>query len=872
MDLLDDLITLCNFDKTIITTSPVKLSYISEKLLINSETIDQQKAIYKTYKNFFVEHGSSEEFIQQLLQSLHRILITSWNVKKFNICAELMQKILLKAMVDKNFYVKSKDVYQELFKFFTFFETYGFCVEGAMNICHQLAEETVKLVTDKDLKDCTAIVSAVFKMCDQDTITETALNEFRTKHYMNSKTFGSNVQHQRTASLVAKLFTKNKNKFELTPECFSTFHCLSIAMFYVFKFIANEEGLVPCCADAKRHEVHNLIAIIVTFAYKLAIAEKVKPTVLKNFIYHVNYDEGICGELKCESKGEELLKSFNNLITVLHLFISKPENKKLVPESIDYLNEGIKILLKLWNNVPAELQAKTTLNGSQIDAVAVAIYDLAKDKSAALTVANGIASIVNFRKHSTIEQSETEQNKRLIRHVFKLRDATKLLGFETVADFIKSKSFKDLGFAGKNAKVTVAEFIYLEMSAVFRFVPPSETKIIGKLFSDLYKETKDPQIIAQSLQLVTDATLQTMNLDEYKAAKKLLEEIALKNPFDIDISLGLALSNHSLFYYMHEAIKKNIITDSIKSLSNLDLTKELELLKYLNSSLDHFTNAVCHLKKHKEDLYKLQSMKRVCTILLNIAFEYYHRGINHKDLETLTVLWNLSQLGEQSNSVLFDIGTFFLDNYETTIDATGNNINVSRKMKQLTVEDIQTKLNTMLDEQLIPSFETQPEQGNILSYILSLFTHNVVRGRRSEGFKRWYQFKKLWQVTTLQPGSVHHDSLKAKIYYSAVLINVSCCNKSADNFLILANKILTQIKTVDRDFMYQFYQIYSRITIKAINYSTNRLADLDHYDASMLQLLITTVKRGHCLKALQLLSMSITRHLNMEKIDKAKVS
>lgn len=850
---------MCKFDHKTKTTKPDVPLLISEVLMRFSHTSDQRRILISNYQSFIDQHGSDASFHLKLMQSVTRLVTNLGIVKKFDVAVQFLDEALVPAFADVKLAIGSEEVFLEVLGMFSFLSKYGHAEADVMNICSKLTMELQDVLISPDHKACNDLLHRVFNMSCKPSINETDLRALNAKHFKNAKV---HQLQQKTAAIIAKLFAQKISSFDLTPDCFTTFHSLAVGLFHVFKNIKNAEGLVSCCEDAKRHEVHSLNGTIISFAHKMAANGNFNPSVGKALLYHVNYDAQICKEFKCEGKSIEMLSTYNRLYNVLYEFNI---NKAMVPDNISFIHEYVKALFKLWNQIPAEVKASSI----EPDVLAMRIYEAPETEEGAMFSANGMASLMAVLMKKPAD--DPKQAKRLqVKNLFLMRTATKLLGFPTATEFMKSKQYKDPGFTGDGYKISLPEFIHLEMAAMFRYIPTEDIELVGKLFIELSGLTSDRMVLAQSCQTITDATLKTMDIEKFRSINKRLD----KEAFDVDISLALALNNYSIYFVMYEEVSNELKQDAANAMDKLDLRKELEHLKYLNESLRHFTDVVCHLMKNKDDLHKVQSMKRVLGIVNNMAIQYFLKGIKYKDLEAYTLLWNLSMVdGQPSTSSLMNVATFFLDHHELLTDSSRNYVKISKKMKPLTVEEILLKLNKLLDETSIPAFETQPEatQCYILSYLLSLWVYNLASGRKAEGFKRFNQFKTLWAKLTIPEGAVNREAILAKLHFSVVEIEMICCNRSSDKFLSLANGILMKVKSIDREFIYQFYQIYHRITIKAINYSINRLSDMNHYDVVMASLILMASKKGHCLKVLDLLSLSILRYLNMEKIEHAKV-
>lgn len=146
------------------------------------------------------------------------------------------------------------------------------------------------------------------------------------------------------------------------------------------------------------------------------------------------------------------------------------------------------------------------------------------------------------------------------------------------------------------------------------------------------------------------------------------------------------------------------------------------------------------------------------------------------------------------------------------------------------------------------------------------------QGRNIDGFKLWDKFKNSWSENEESiENCANKDAIHSKIYFSMVQINLNCRCKSSDSFLSIASGILMRVKKISQEFVYHFHHIYYRTTLEAINYSLNRLSDMSFYESVLAAHIATARKKGFCLKLLELLSMSILRNLNMEKIQQSVV-
>lgn len=816
--------------------------------------------MYRNFQLHYIEHGFDEDLCLKLLQSTNRSVSNLLLVKKSNETVEFLEETLVKSIATNVLRAPSKEAYEELFNLMSTLAKYGHNNSEMMKTGRHIADELSSLLT-KDQKRCNNIFIIIFEFCSEKTISEARLKDLLSKHFKGNKdTQPENLFYEKTALLVAKLFKQKIESFELTPECFSTYHNLVINIFHVFKSIKNKSGVIACCSDIKRHEIHNLSLTVFNLAARLARAKKINKSVIHNLLYYVTYDLSICSSLKCQSKDREKIALYDRIYTVLYEFANE---KSMVSENINNLDVYVKTMLTLWDDVPGNMKSTNIVPDNLIWKV----YDAPTTKEGAVYSANGMLMMMNRQDYRDFVQSSKESKKSALKSMFSVRESLTLLESSTVTKFVKSKAF-----SCHLEHFPIAQIILIEICTISRYNSGEKLEVIAELFTELCSKTNDPRILALACQNISDEVLRKIDVNDFNKINKLLENEVSKK-FDLEISLALALNNYNIFFVKSEAVTNSLKKDTKQTITSHELQEEIELLKYLNVSLQHLTDFVCHLIKIKDDINKILSMRRVLNVLNNIAIQYYIRGIKHKDLEAFSLLWNLILLEDQSNIVIVSIGTFFLDHYQILIDTSGNYIKISKKVKQPTIDEILETCNKIVDDDFMPTFKSQPSatQCSVWSYMLSLCVYYMSHGRKSDGFKRWDQFLKSWQSVKTPDESANQETVHSKIYFCMMQINMNCRNKSADNFLSIASGILMRVKKITHEFVYHFYQIYHRITMESINYSINRLSDMNHYDIVMLSLISAARKKGFFLKLLDLLSLSILRNLNMEKIDNAKV-
>lgn len=862
MDLRDELTSICSFtEKMPKSSKPDHLIYITEMLLRYSITSAHRTSLQRNFQLHFIEHGFDEDICLKLLQSTNRASCIFLFEKKFNEASEFLEETLVNAIVTNLVRAPSNDAYEELFNLMSAIAKYGNCDTKMMETGKHIAEGLNGLIT-KHQKRSNDLLIKIFHIFSKPIIREEELVDLRSKHYKDStETKSGNLLYEKTTMLLAKLFSIKIASFELTPECFSSYHHLVVSIFHVFKDIKNRPGVVSCCDDIKRHEIFNLSATVFLFATKIVKTKNINKSLVHDLLYHVTYSSSICSSLKCPSKDQKKLGLYNLIYGVLYEFAKE---KSMVPENIKNLHEYVRTMLNLWDEISQD--QKPIRNAP--DNLSWKIYDEPTSKETASYSVNGMLMIMSRKPFEDFAQSPKETKKNVLKQMCSVREAVNLFGLSTVAEFIKSKTF-----SLDAQQFPMAQTILFEICAIFRYYSGEKLGAIAELFSDLCNGTNDPMLLAHACQNISDELLKKIKIDDIVKINKLLETERAKS-FDTDISLALALNNYNIFFVKSEEIADIMKMDKKQLITKHRLQQEIDQLKHLNESLEHLTDIVCHLVKNNGDVDKILSMKRVLNILNNMAVQYYMRGIKYKDLEAFTLLWHLTLLEDHSkNQIVLNIATFFLDNFQMLIDSSGNYVKLSKKMKQLTISEILEIANKTLDESLMPILSDQSStvQCSVWSYLLSLCVYYMSNGKKAEGFKRWDQFLKSWRSIKTTDESANRYTVHSKIYFSMMQINMKCRNKTADQFLSIGSGILMRVKKITQDFVYHFHQIYHRITLEAINYSVNRLADMNHYDLVMVSLIASARKKGFFLKLLDLLSLSILRNLNMEKIENAKV-
>lgn len=822
------------------------------------------RIIFKNYSTCLDNFREKTNLSSKFLQSIYRTVLSFVGTKNYKVLKAFLEATLIKVILSKNLKIPTDEVFTELFAIVSSLSKTFSSDAAILKMCVSLTEDLKGSFENETHESYNEILNKVFNMCSEEKIKAQSIQALNHEHFQAYKKINANALVQKITLFVSKLLNAYLKNMDESIECFSAFHFLVGNIYHVFRQIESRKGPYPCCVDVKRHETNNIMITLYNFAIRCVKKDVFNAMFVKQLLYHVNYNSQICNQMKCTEVKDLLLNIYNHVYTVIFELNKK---KSLIEANVEDAHETIKVMFKIWN----QLETKDLKKSSHPHILASNVYEEASGAKELKYVCNGLGSLVFYLLNgSSFCKTSKETLKIVMKSMNSLHNSSKKMGFASATEFFESKEFSGAAFSSN--ELSIAELIVIEVCSVFRYTPLATVETVGKLYSKLFQLTKDPILIAKASQAITDLTLEKMNLDEFKKINKFLEK-SQDDHDDIEISLALALNNYSIYYMLFDAVSVELKKDSATAMSKLELKTELLHLSYLNESLKHFTDVVHHIMQNPEDFDVILSMRRTLSILSNIGSQYFVRGIKYKDFEIYALQWHLAKMENPSNTILLNIGVFFMDHHSVLIDSSGNYIRTSKKLKQLTVDEIFIHANAVLDS-CIATFteQTEPIQAAVLSYLLSIWVYYVINGRKADGFKRYAQFNDLWKKTSLKDGSPTKETIHAKLYFSIVELNVKCMNRSADSFMSIACGILLSVKSVDQNFMFQFYQIYHRNTMAAINYSINRHTDMNHYDTVMLTMVAAAVRKGQALKVLDILSLSILRYLNMEKIDLAKVS
>lgn len=688
-------------------TKPEHLFYISETLLQWSQKKEQRCSLYLNFHQHYKKHGLDETLSLKLLQSTNRTISYFLIKKRVEETAEFLENTLLHA-INTGVFAPSLKTYEEFLNLISSLAKHPHKSLKIFEIARQLLESISSILTE-DLARFNNILIETFTLCTEPTITTVILKRL-SPYFKDIKGTKPTVLLEKVTMLVVKLLIVKADSFELSTECFSCYHFLVISLFHVIKNIKNQSGVLVCCDDIKRHKIHNLCTSVFGYAMKLARAKKTSKTLVHNLSYHVNYDFTICNSMKCPEKDSEKLVLYDRMYQVLYIFA---QEKSTVHEHIKDLHDFTKNMLTLWDQLPSHLKVKIVAP----DLLAWKIHEKPTKESATYSV-HGM--LMTIRKSlEGFEQSSKEEKKSIMKNMYAIREAVALLGFSTVAGFIKSKEFSPI-----SGNISTSQIILIEICTIHRYESAEKTEVLAKLLPELRKETQNAVILAEACQYISDEVLDKLDLDEFHKMNKLFEQEA-KKEFNVNISLALALNNYNIFLVESEALKTSmneLKEDSNKLVTSQQLQSELEALNYLNMSLQHFSDLVCHLLVNVNDMERIFSKKQVSNVLNNIANNFYIRGIKYKDLEAFTLLWNLLTLEKQPNILLLSIATFFLDHNRMLVSSSGNYLKISKNLNHLTIEEILETANKIMNSTLTSSFKNQSSstKNTCWSYMLRL--------------------------------------------------------------------------------------------------------------------------------------------------------
>lgn len=819
-------------------TRPELMFDLSESLIAYAAA-KTDKLIVPFLVPYFKTGASSESSLVKMLQSLRRTMRALVLKKRW----ELVNEILKTILTENSFELESPKVLDELFEIHVFIARYCHTESKTLKNACKLALKLSKAAKSKsNAQNGFVAFDRLFQFCDADQIDAPLLNELTAAFKKLDK---SDSHHQKIARALTKVAISYSPKITKNEESFKAFHSLAIASFHVLASIKNEAGVHECCSNIKRHEVANLISTLISYASEFLLESSTLSAASASHIkYHLSYFIKIMSELECDSKDAEMKRMYNKVYNIIYHLCTYRNNVEHIRPIVENF---FTILLKY-----DDLQEPMSLISS--------LYDQPKSDTLALECATGMACLFKY-----MSNRKTYDTKNLMKIALQVNKSSSMIGYKSGTDFIKSSDFKKLDYI-KGSKIDVEDFAQFEICALTRYT--QDTSVCTRLFNELSRKTERPENLANCICLLDEKNFEGLNMQQYGDLLKRLENT--KN-FKIEVSLALAIGNYNIYIKMDSQYKQN--KEGPRSFENMSIKTELEMLNHLVKAQKYFTDVIVHLKENPQEFKQIISLQRLVSIINNMAIQFYMRGIRLKEIETFTILWYYSHLDKPNPNKVLNTATFFIDNYQCLLDNSGNYLKFSKKLKPLTIEEIIVTANKIIQSE-IKNFRTGTEEFQciVLSYLISAWLFYFKKNRKTDALEQFELLKKLWNESKKPHISDPRHAVTSKLYFALFDANLVNFNRSADNFMSKANGFLLNSKNIQNEFCHQFYQIFYRVTMSNINYSLNRHNDLDHYESTIQSMIAMAQKKNYCLKILELLSLSISRNLNMEKMEVAQVS
>lgn len=828
-----------------------------------------------TFTTVLIKFASTDESTKSSIQILKRffnlyikthqqkVLNTTYKSVHFLSSKWHLVELLIKEVYINNTYKIDEEHYSEVVEILFFLAKFAINQKAVMNVCSQLSQKlslegsSIQKITFQAYDDLfnLSTTSKVDKKLIEKTLS------------LIKKLKKTDPCHQKIAKLYSKIFTNqlsSKNSiFDINEDVFNAFNDISLALYHILANIKSEEGVYECCTNIKRHEVAAHIENFNNYStiFLKEFLHKLPPNFFSKVAYHIKYYFTIFNEIKCSLKIKSLKHLHNRVYNLLYEF-----NKLKAP--IQY-ERFVKQLFDVRFAIP-ENDRKLLCD---IFPLVLDIYtDKANDKESAIVCANGLFGLLNFIKHHEDEKYGMKYQMKLILDIEKF---SKILQITSVTKYRESSNYKNVQYC-PNPEMGLDEIISLEISALMRYYPSVEGQHQknADLFEKLYNTTKDDEIYTKTFYQLTCQIVSHISLDKFKAYMKRLEDCQKTG---LKSSLAFGVGNYLMYTIIDKDAPKCRKSSTEKApkptIERMSLKIELEIIKHLTEAQKYFSDFFYQIKSNGEDVEKINeyiSFTRLSHIINTIGVQFFIRGMKMKEIESFTILWNLPK-HEDAMTVL-NISTIFIDNYQNLLDNSGKYLEFSSKWKPLEIEEVIDRANKIVKSNL-KDFETISDglQCHIMSYLISLWLFYFKKNRKSDAHEQFGLLKDLFNNRSGKlTSSDSRELVRAKLHFTIVDANLTNFSRGADNFMFKANGILLKVSSIDRDFSHQFYQIFYKITHSNINHALNRQSDLDLYQATILSMLNTAMKKNLCLKTLEILSLSILHKLNMEKIEEAK--
>ncbi|XP_070496091.1 uncharacterized protein [Chironomus tepperi] len=798
----------------------------------------------------------SSEIQVKLLQLLSKIVYNYYSkTKSWTMSVDFLQNSIYQELKTSNMKIKTDEAFLE---YTNFIGTIMYSRNADMlEICCKIIAECHKLLDEKEHKVLNKVLHKSLSNLPYSDITEKALSNVYQSYFKDATSSTENVLQHKVIEIIRKHFITVAIHLEKSASCIKICHDFVFSLFNLLKYIKNQDDKnsaeKKCCADTRRHSIFDLSIEMIKFITR-ALDDKIFTKDIEKYLnYYLDYSLNIYKDSKCPSKKTMFKVLQNVLYDILASFYNDHQ---------DILHSDLKKFLRVYN-------------------IMISLKEISEDEKIVKHIINlGMCmNNVNYEETERNAQSFAEiitqpiiyslktkdVDQKLPKLVCNLRSAVLKFNFKSAVDYLKTK------LKSSDFDAYISELTLLELRAVYRYDTPNPESY-AELFNAIFDNTDDLEYLGRACLSINDRAMRIIGLKKFKDLNERLEKYKTDN---IQISLALAMNNHYLYCIEQEDIEAKIVEESKDTKTDhpscLTLENEVKLLKHLDKFLEYSMDTMFKVKENPKELAKIPSMKLFIAILHNVSTQYFVRGIANKDLETKLVLWNLLQYDQRNYyDTLIDTAAFFLDNMDRMIGSSGHYITFSKRMNYVRAEELIAKANPVLDI-LLQDIQDKHERHQVrpLNYMLSLWVYYAVNGRKAESLKIWQKFEETRKICNLQ-APVYIGTIEAKKHMGIVDISLRCFKKNAADHIYKAMKNLQTISTVFADYTNNFQFLYRNIIVKAMNYAMNRMIDVDHYASTMMWLKDQAVKKGLFIKTLDFLSLSVMRHLNMEKLDEAK--
>lgn len=819
--------------------------WTSQKHIMESKA--NRDVLYTNYR--ILMNNCTDKNIQQILfsylKSTFKRSFKDWRLEfltevvyqGFNTCTKLK--------------IDADEIFSEYVDFISLLSAY--CKEDSDLLC-QIIKSAGKCLTSRDHVLFNTILHKLLQVLSKDQITHCMLKDC--KMYLKEiAPLSKTALCHKIALVLARVLRTTYVNMELNAKCYKSCHELIYDFFNILKYVKNEKSKnFECCEDIKRHELLGLALVMISYGLSMAEKNIFNEDVTHYFKYHIDYAFVIFKQLKCQSQYQNMLRFTTNALNGLVAHASK---------NLDFIAQLYKRYICLQ---------ETQDNSIDIPQAAYFGYKLTEDIDKNLTSDNAqtYADLFLIPTLLSLKLDDSYHKYKLIL-VLRLQMSVKLISSDSLINYVKEKALNSE--IEKYAKdVSLEELPILEIETLSRYGQKQLDDIV-KVFKYIVENVTDMDHIARTCISITDKQIKCIDLQTFKELNARLEKHHLKNIASIKIKLALA-SNYYFISLIEGGMLESIVNSTGKDLQNdipecINLENELKIVGYMDKFLTYMTEVIIKLKEDPNELKQFLSVKIFLVMLENVSTQYFVRGIANKDLETKLILWHFLEHRNDAEHIV-DTASFFLDNFNRLRTSSGSYLNISKQLGHVRIEEVITKANKSL-ETLLQGINEKSEtvQARVLNYLLSLGCHHMVMGRKADTGKAWEQYVLVEKMAQLK-NMLYVKLIQAKKLVIQAEISIKCYKRNAVDFLYNAIIALKQITVIHTDFSNIFQFLYRSLVLKVINYSLNRLVDVEYFSNAMLTIKHQAVKKGLFVKTLEMFSLSVLRNLTMEKLDDAK--